>query len=41
MTTERERVSYDAAAAQEKWQRFWEEDGTFHDGAIYGLLRDR
>ena len=19
----------------------WEEDGTFHDGAIYGLLRDR
>lgn len=29
MTTERERTSYDAAAAQEKWQRFWEEDGTF------------
>jgi len=29
VTTERERTSYDAAAAQEKWQRFWEEDGTF------------
>ena len=29
MTIERERVGYDAAAAQEKWQLFWEEDGTF------------
>ncbi len=29
MTIERERLSYDAAAAQDKWQRFWEEDGTF------------
>jgi len=24
-----ERIGYDAAAAQEKWQRFWEADGTF------------
>lgn len=29
MTTERVHTSYDAAAAQERWQRFWEEDGTF------------
>ncbi len=29
MTIEAERKSYDAATAQEKWQRFWEEDGTF------------
>ncbi|MFT4110244.1 leucine--tRNA ligase [Propionicimonas sp.] len=29
MTAEAERKGYDAAAAQEKWQRFWEEDGTF------------
>jgi len=29
VTIEAERKSYDAAAAQEKWQRFWEEDGTF------------
>nr|WP_300146017.1 leucine--tRNA ligase [Propionicimonas sp.] len=29
MTTEQVRRSYDAAAAQEKWQRFWEQDGTF------------
>ena len=29
MTTESVRAGYDAAAAQEKWQRFWEADGTF------------
>ncbi len=29
MTIEAERKTYDAAAAQEKWQRFWDEDGTF------------
>ena len=29
MTTERVHTSYDAAAAQARWQRFWEEDGTF------------
>ncbi len=29
MTAEAVRASYDAAAAQERWQRFWEEDGTF------------
>ena len=29
MSIEQERQSYDAAAAQEKWQRFWEADGTF------------
>ncbi|MBN9103364.1 MAG: leucine--tRNA ligase [Propionibacteriaceae bacterium] len=29
MTTERDARGYDAAAAQEKWQRFWEENGTF------------
>ena len=29
MTIEREARGYDAAAAQEKWQRFWEEHGTF------------
>ncbi len=29
MTTERDARGYDAAAAQEKWQRFWEEHGTF------------
>jgi leucyl-tRNA synthetase len=29
VTTERDARGYDAAAAQEKWQRFWEENGTF------------
>jgi leucyl-tRNA synthetase len=29
VTTERAATGYDAAAAQEKWQRFWEENGTF------------
>jgi leucyl-tRNA synthetase len=29
VTTERAGTGYDAAAAQEKWQRFWEEHGTF------------
>jgi leucyl-tRNA synthetase len=29
VTTERVHTSYDAAAAQARWQRFWEEDGTF------------
>lgn len=29
MTIEREARGYDAAAAQDKWQRFWEENGTF------------
>ncbi|MCB0910829.1 MAG: leucine--tRNA ligase [Propionibacteriaceae bacterium] len=29
MTAEAVRASYDAAAAQERWQRFWESDGTF------------
>jgi len=29
VTIEREARGYDAAAAQEKWQRFWEEHGTF------------
>jgi leucyl-tRNA synthetase len=29
VTTEQVRRTYDAAAAQERWQRFWEQDGTF------------
>jgi len=29
VTIEREARGYDAAAAQDKWQRFWEENGTF------------
>jgi leucyl-tRNA synthetase len=29
VTTEQGHRAYDAVAAQEKWQRFWEEDGTF------------
>ena len=37
MTTEQERVSYDAAAAQEKWQRFWESDGTVGPGMVPNL----
>ncbi|MEA5055204.1 MAG: leucine--tRNA ligase [Propionicimonas sp.] len=29
MTTDQVRPTYDAAAAQERWQKFWEADGTF------------